>query len=205
MTISLLQLNINSDNFWDRLVAYLTSHDFDVMHLQELTGKNTVCGIINSQRDCYEKLQKILSAKYNSELVKSQIYTSSPDSYMGNGIFYRKSFRLKEKKTIMLHEHKEPFPSDSKNFEDLGRTLLHLQLEIENKTISFLNTHFAWAKTPKEEPHQTHQGELLLSYLKTVPHPFILSGDFNLDRQQPTIQKINTIARNLIEENNIIN
>jgi endonuclease/exonuclease/phosphatase family metal-dependent hydrolase len=205
MTISLLQLNINSDNYWEHLVPYLTSHDFDLIHLQELTGKNTIGGMIDSQRDCFEELQKILSDKYNGELVKSQIYASSPDSYMGNGIFYKKSFILKEKNVITLHENKNPFPQDSTNYEIIGRKLLHLTLIIEDKTVSFLNTHFAWAKTPKEEPHQTQQGEILLNYLKNVPHPFILSGDFNLDRQQPTIQKINKLARNLVEENDVIN
>src|SRR5207302_4439037 len=70
---------------------------------------------------------------------------------------------------------------------------------------SFINTHLAWAKTPTEEPHQTKQGEKVVAYLQTVSHPFILSGDFNLDPMQPTIQKINKLARNLTEEFHVQN
>src|SRR6185437_10311798 len=100
-----------------------------------------------------------------------------------------KPFKLLEKKEIILHTNPKLYPADAKNYEDVGRIALHLKLEIKNKEISFINAHLAWAHTPKEEPHQTKQGEIFLKYLQTIPHPFILTGDFNLDPEQPTIQK----------------
>lgn len=205
MTLSFLQLNINADNFWDTIIPYLTSHNFDIMHLQEVTGEGTICGNINSKRDTFIELQKVLGTKYKGELTKTQSFSSSPDSYIGNAIFYKKTLTLLEKKEIRLSTFDEFFPSDAKSFEKVGRVLLHLRLEIEDKQLSLLNTHFAWNNTPIEQPHQTTQGEILINYLKTVPKPFIFSGDLNLRPDQPMIQKISSIARNLTTQNKITN
>lgn len=205
MIIKLLQLNINADNYWDKLIPYLTSHDFDIIQLQELSGKDTVIGNINSQRDTFAELQTILQDKYYGELSISQRYTSSLDSYMGSGTFYKKSFSLVKKKEIILSLTHEYFPSDKTSYEEVGRTLLHLIFAIKGKHISFLNTHFAWGPNNIEKPHQTKQGEVLLNYLQTVKEPFVLTGDFNLTPKQPLMQKISKLVRNLTEEHHLTN
>jgi len=205
MHLSILQLNINSDNFWNQLTTYLTTHDFDILHLQEITGKDTISGNIDSKRDCFEALQKLLGEKYNGALTIAERFTSSPSAYLGNATFYKKQFTLIEKNILPINQQAEPFSSTAQSFEKEARSLLYLTLEIEGRTISFLNTHLAWAKTPKEEPHQTEQAAILIDYLKTVPSPFVLSGDFNLDPQQPTVQNINVLARNLTSEYHITN
>jgi len=180
MTLSFLQLNINADNYWDKLIPFLASHDFDVMQFQELTGKETLVGNIHSTRDTFNELQKILAEKYYGELSITQRFTSNPDSYIGNGIFYRKSFSLVEKQSITISEFEKFFPSDSKQFQRVGRALLHLVLKIEEKEVSFINTHFAWGENNIEKPFQTEQGKTLINYLKQVSHPFIFSADLNL-------------------------
>lgn len=205
MKINLLQLNVNGDNYWDKLIPFLTSHDFDVMQLQEMTGKDTKTGILHSQRDVFLDLQKILKDKYNAVGTIAQRYTSSPTSYMGNATFFKKNISLLYKKEIEIETYNGPFPSESHTFEGVGRKLLHLTLAIENKQVSFINAHLAWAKTPTEEPHQTEQGKKVFSYLESVAHPFILSGDFNLDPLQPTVQKFNALARNLTDEYQVTN
>lgn len=205
MLISILQLNINSDNHWDKLTNFLKKSDFDILMFQEVTGRETKCGNIDSKRDVFKELQALLCADFNGELAKSDVFTSSPQSYNAVSIFFKKQYTLIDKNILTLHKRKEPFPSEAKSFEGLSRNLLHIRLLINNKYISFLTIHAAWAKTPQEEPHQTMQGEILLSYLKTIPAPFILTGDFNLDPQQPLIKKISMFTRNLISENNITN
>lgn len=206
MKFSVLQLNTFADIYWDKLVSFLTSHDFDILQLQELSGKDTISGIIHSRHDTYKELNALLQENYSSELAIANNFTSNPTtSYMGNATFYKKQFILQEKHIIPLYQRTSPFPSDAKSFEKAGRNLLHLKLLIDGKTISFLNAHLAWAKTSYEEPHQTEQGEKFLSYLEQVQRPWILSGDFNLNPQQPTIQKINQLAWNLTSENHITN
>lgn len=204
MTLSVLQLNINADNFWANLTSFLTSHNFDILQLQEVAGIHAKSGNINSKRDCYKELQQLLGNTYNSELAIAQTYSSNPSSgYIGNATFYKKEFKLLVKHIVPMYERSSPFPSEANSFEDAGRGLLHLILQKNNKIFSVLNTHFAWAKTSVEEPHQTIQGKILLEYLKKISPPFILTGDFNLDPQQPIIKGINKLARNLITENTI--
>jgi len=205
MVLSFLQLNINADNFWDNLIPFLTKNNFDILQLQEIAGKESISGNIATKRDVFAELNKIFGERYDSELAISQRYTSSPSSYFGVATFYRKKFQLVEKNIITLYERTTPFPSDAQSYEKVGRNLLHLTLSIDGKTISFLNTHLAWAKTTKEQPHQTQQGEILFNYLQTVPSPFIFSGDFNIDPEQPLIKKFNSLAKNLIDEYHIVN
>lgn len=205
MIFTLLQLNINADNFWDKLVPYLTSHDFDVIQLQELTGKDTTVGNINSKRDTFIELQHILAKKYNGELSIAQRYTSGEDSYMGNGTFYKKTYPLIDKKEIRISSFNEFFPSDSTDYERVGRTLLHLILEIQGKQVSFINTHFAWGGDRIEKPFQTNQGEILINYVKNIKPPFIFSGDLNLTPDQPLIKKLSTFSKNLIMQYHITN
>src|SRR5882724_1843387 len=118
MTLSLLQLNINADNYWDNLFPYLTSNDFDIIQLQEVCGKETICGNLNCTHDCFDELTKLLSAKYNGEMIVTQRYTSSPTSYMGNATFYKKEFSLVDKYILSLYKNITLFPQDAKNFED---------------------------------------------------------------------------------------
>ncbi|MGI8419148.1 MAG: endonuclease/exonuclease/phosphatase family protein [Candidatus Levyibacteriota bacterium] len=205
MTISLLHLNINADNFWDSLIPFLNSHDFDIIHLQEVTGKETRCGNFYSKRDTFAELQNVLKDTHYGELSITQRYTSSPHSYFGNATFYKRAFSLLEKKEIVLYHEIDFFPSDAKTFEGVGRKLLHLKLAVDGKAISFLNTHFAWGPTPHEQPYQTEQGNTLIAYLKTIDKLFVFTGDLNLTSDQPTIQKLGEIATNLTQKKHITN
>jgi endonuclease/exonuclease/phosphatase family metal-dependent hydrolase len=205
MNLSVLQLNINADNFWDKLSPFLTTHNFDIILLQEVCGKDTICGNLHSQRNCFQDLQELLANTYNGELAITERFTSSPTAYIGNAIFYKKTFQLQKKCILTLHKNEQPFSSEGKQFENAGRALIHLSLKKQDKELSVLTAHGAWAQTAKEHPHQTKQGELLLAYLKTLSHPFVFSGDLNLNPEQPIIQKINNLAHNLTQEYNITN
>ncbi len=205
MTLSFLQLNMNGDNYWDTLVAFLKIHDFDVIQFQEVCGKGTIAGNLNTKIDCFEALKELLKDTHNGEIAITQRYASSPTAYLANATFYKKKFSLIDVNVLTLHNNPKPFPKTETNYESVGRKILHLTLNIHGKYISFINTHFAWAPTPKELPHQTKQGKILLEYLRKVQRPLVLTGDFNMDPDQPTIKEINTLARNLISENNIIN
>lgn len=196
---------MNADMFWDRVIPYITSHDFDVIHLQEVAGKNTNIGMITTKRDCYKELQKILGESYAGVLVRTDRFTSSPDAYFGNAIFYKKEFPRIDTNIVWTRKNEEPFPSDSKTYEDTGRAILHVTLSFKGTPVSFLTTHGAWAKIPVEHPHQTKQGDIIIEYLKKVSSPFIFSGDLNLDPNQPLIQKLDSLSRNLIRENHVSN
>lgn len=162
-------------------------------------------GNIKSKKDTFVELQKIMQNRYQGELSIAQRFTSSKNSYMGNGTFYKRSFSLIEKKEIFLSAFHKYFSSEIKSYEEVGRTLFHLTFTIGGKQVSFLNTHFAWGGNHIEKSHQTKQGEILLKYLKKVNPPFVLTGDFNLTSEQPLMKKITFFARSLTEENHLTN
>lgn len=205
MKLSVLQLNINADNFWDRLVPFLKEQDFDVLQLQEVTGPETVCGNFHSKRDVFMELEKLLGSRYSGELSITQRFTSSYTSYFGNVTLFNNSFQLLDKHEFTLHHETEYYPSDAKSFEGVGRRVLHLHLAKDGKEISLINTHFAWGPTPIEKSYQTEQGDKLAHYVSTVTKPFILTGDLNLQADQPTIQKLSKLATNLTEKHSISN
>ena len=195
---------MNGDNYWNKLSNFLSTHDFDVIQFQEVFGNHTVVGNLNTQIDCFEELKKLLKNTHKGELTIMQRYESNPAAYLANATFYKKEFTLTDINQLTLHKNPRPFPKVPSGFESVGRNLLHLELTIHDKNISFLNAHLAWAKTPKEEPHQTKQGKILLNYLKSVPAPFVFTGDFNLDPNQPLIKKLNKFAKNLTTKNNVM-
>lgn len=203
MKLSFLQLNINADNYWNLLTPFLAKNDFDIINLQETTGNGTICGNVNSKRDVFDELTKLLNSRYNGEQAIAQRFASSPTAYMGNATFYKKSFTLHEKKIITLVNNPTALPADLTDFGITGRNLLHLTLNREGKSFSVLNMHGAWAPKSTEHPHQTAQGKLLTNYLETVPAPFIFSGDLNLNPQQPLIHTLSSLARNLISEHTV--
>lgn len=205
MKLSVLQLNINADNFWNRLVPFLKEQSFDILQLQEVTGEGTIIGNLECKHDVFAELQKILKGNYEGVLSVTQRFTSSHTSYFANATFYNKSFRLKDNHELTLYHETEFHPSDALSYEHVGRRLLHLILEKEGQEISFLNIHFAWGPTPKERLYQTEQGDKLVHYLNSVKKPFVLTGDFNLTSDQPTIQKVEKLAVNLTKQNHITN
>lgn len=205
MTISILQLNMNADNYWDALTRFLTTNDFDIIQLQEVAGAGTICGNIASKRDCFAELEKLLKDKYKGELAITQRFTSSPTSYFGNATFYKKDFSVLSKQIFYLQKNEDLFDSKSENFEDLGRAILHLTLNVNGKEVSFLNAHGAWGGTNLELPHQTEQLEKAIDYVKTINKPFVLTGDLNISPDQPSIQKLDKLATNLITKYQITN
>lgn len=205
MSLSILSLNINGDNYWDTLVTFLKNTDLDILCFQEVTGHDTHSGNLHSMRDCFEELQNIFKDTYNGEQVISQYYASGENAYLSNATFFKKQFSLIQKQTLSLHRNPIKLEQDATNFESLGRSLLHISLQINGRNYSILNTHFAWAKTPIQQPHQTEQGKILLEYIRTVSSPFILCGDFNLSPDQPLIFSLDMFAVNLVKKYGITN
>lgn len=206
MDITILQININGANYYKALTTFLTHTDFDILCLQEVAGLNTFTGNLYSTRDAFEGIKLLLSKNYNGELAISQRFTSDKmHSFVGNAIFYKKEFLLKKKEVVSLYENALYFPSDSKEYEEIGRNVLSLELEKEGKKLTILTTHLAWNPRPTEHLYQRTQNMRLVSYVKKLSHPFILAGDFNLLSSQSTPKELEQYARSLTKIHHIKN
>src|SRR3954452_1394068 len=112
MHLKLLTLNINADNFLANVITHLQENDYDIIQLQEIAGENTFTGNIHCTVDCYPLLEEALQDRYSGIRAIAERYTSSPTSYLGNAIFYKKSFTLKSQHLLWLHRRTEPFSSE---------------------------------------------------------------------------------------------
>lgn len=197
MQLKILQLNMWADTHFSTIEQFLKENDFDILCFQEVCGPQTVVGNIRSQLDCFERLQNILRSTHNAELTKACLLTSSPTAYDGNAIFYKKEFTLKNKQVLWFTQRSTPFPSDAESFEELGRNALHLQLEKDGQNINIMTAHLPWANIKEEQPHQREKNLKLIEYMQHMPAPWILTGDFNIRSDQPTILDLEKQGKNL--------
>lgn len=186
--------------------TFLQENDFDILCFQEVAGIGTKHGNVDSKKDYFEELKKILQINHNGELTISQYAQSNPvTGYFGNAIFYKKKFTLQKEHVLTLHKRTTSFPTDAKTFEEVGRDVLHLTLAFENKSLNILTGHLAWATTKEEQPHQIQQNLLLIEYMKKVDKPWILTGDFNIRPDQPSILELEKYGRDLTKEYQVKN
>src|SRR5258706_6519680 len=145
MQIKLLQLNMWAGTKFAAIKEFLRNNDFDILCFQEVAGPQTYIGNIHCDVDCFITLSDILGSNFLGELAITHKYTSNPvTSYLGNAIFYKKSFTLLDKDIFWLKQLSQPVSSEDKTFEHIGRLALRLSLSKDEKTINIVNSHLAW-------------------------------------------------------------
>jgi endonuclease/exonuclease/phosphatase family metal-dependent hydrolase len=87
--------------------------------------------------------------------------------------------------------------------EDHGRVLQVVELENNCKKFQVLNIHGIWTEDKKGDDRTIKQCEYVVNAAKRKDIPTIITGDFNLSPDSPSIQKINNHFRNLIGEYSI--
>lgn len=187
MQIKILQLNMWAGTHFEAIEKFLSENQFDILCFQEVCGPQTIVGNIHCEFDCFEKLKDILGATHGAQLTKESLFTSSETAYDGNAIFYRKDFILKKSEVVWFHKRNSPFPSDSTSFDDIGRNALSTLLEKNEKQITILSGHLPWASTEIEQSNQEAAIQKLIIYTNSLQTPWIMTGDFNLRSDQPSI------------------
>ncbi len=217
MSIKLLQLNIFQGKYLDRIIDFVRKNDIDILNFQEVTGGSLSKGggynydfatenIAPVEKsigiDCIDMLKKSLS--YNGLFVKTMNEIGSPDSYYGNGTFYKPSINLLETKQVVLNPYLE-IEADFNQWEKIGRAGLFAKFEAEGKSFWVINAHLAWGPTPQDEEYKIKQAEKLYSSIKDLSGPLILSGDFNLVSETKTVSMFEDFGRNLTREYKLAN
>jgi endonuclease/exonuclease/phosphatase family metal-dependent hydrolase len=209
MNVTILQLNMWAGTLFSSLREFLENNSFDILCFQEVAGKGAKHGNVDCTIDCFEELKKILQATHFGELAISQYASSNPETgYFGNAIFYKKNFLCLNKHILPLFKRNTPFPSESLTFEEVGRNALHLTLQRDNTIFDIVTAHLALAKDPKskiEESSQRQQNIKLVKYIKELKNKFILTGDFNIQSGQPTVNELEEIAVDLTKKFHVIN
>lgn len=200
MKIRFLHLNIQAGRFINRVAEFIKENDIDVANFQEVEGKN----LSEFDVDCFEYLKKSLP-DHNGEMNINWNLTSGKNAYSSNATFFKKSFTLLEKDIKWLKEYREIENAKTRGYENDPTSCMKLTLSKDNKKFEILNTHLAWSNNANDDPNKLAQGKKLISYIEKVNGPFILSGDFNVDKNSQTVKSLNKLARNLPIENGVVN
>jgi len=198
MRIKFFQLNIYMGKWLDNLIDYLKKEDFDILCFQEVSG-----GRISFHRD--NTFQKIIDLGYDGEISVNWRLKGYEHSFIGNATFFKRSFTLLEKTEVWLREYREI--EDPKNRESRNdpKASLSLLLEKGGVKLRVVNAHLAWTPTPHDSKEKIRQATLFYEYLKTIKSPFLITGDFNVEKHTEVVKMINKIGRNLTSENNVTN
>lgn len=222
--ISILQLNIFQGKFLDRVIKFVKENDIDILHFQEVTAgkfsgggeytypdpehqkqaeQNTSANTKYAGLNIFEEVKRRLN--YDGRYSARTILKGDHQSFNGNASFFKKSLILKEHTVVWLKELLEAENYNDINWRAAGYNALALEFEIGNKTLWTVNCHLVWGPTPVDEPYKLEINMPLVEYMKNLPSPWILTGDFNVDKRSLVVQELNKIGINLSEQNNFTN
>ncbi len=216
MSLKLLHLNIFQGKFLPRIIDYIKEHDFDILQFQEVSGGSmSKGGVWSGHRellttanqetigvDCFATIKKEL--QYEGILTTTLAKRNDHSSYFGNATFFKPELKLLATKELFLKPYVEigdiPIPP-----QEAPRAALITTFSLGTKDVAFINCHLAWGPTDEDEPYKVAQGKMLYEYVASLQTPFVLTGDFNVNKNSQIVAWMETLGRNLIVENNIIN
>lgn len=182
----------------DNLIPYLQKEDFDILCFQEVSG-----GDLSFHKD--NTFQRIIDLGYDGEICVNWRLKGNPHAFIGNATFFKPSFTLLEKKDIWLNDYKEIEDREKRDPRNDPRAPLSVILEKNGIKLHVVNAHLAWTPDAEDSEEKIRQGRMFYDYLETIRSPFIIAGDFNVEKHTEVVSMINKVGRNLTSENNIQN
>lgn len=198
MRVRVLQLNIFMGKWLDEVIKYVKKENFDILIFQEVSG-----GRVSFHRD--NTFQKIIDLGYDGELLANWRVKGFHGSFFGNATFFKRSFTLLERTEIWLKSYRDIEDPDNRESRDDPKAPLSLLLEKNGIQLRVVNAHLAWNPTPNDTKEKIRQAKIFYNYLKTIDAPFIITGDFNVEKDTQVVKMIDKIGRNLAREHNVIN
>lgn len=206
MTVKVLQLNIFTGKYLDNIVSFLNQNDFDIIQMQEVAS----IGFGYAKKNCFEEIKNILD--YEGVYEPSTKLAVNKNAFFGCATFFKKKLNLIKTDILWMKEPVDIRDNEQlisakppEAIENLGRNAIILTFEINKKKISFVNTHLTWGPHGNDTPVKLEVGKILFDYVRNLNNEFVLTGDFNVDKNSQIVKWFNSIGRNLIEENGVTN
>ncbi len=180
MPLQVLHLNIQGAVRFDDVINYIKEHSFDIVQMQEVAGGFFSKSVHN---DTFESIKEHLG--YEGVLAKAFAMNGEAASYDGNATFYKKSIKVLKSDVLALLPFESVMPftnNDLDRIRMLPRNALSLLVEHEGGPLWFVNAHLAWGPNEKDEPEKLRQAKIFKSYLDSLEHPYVLTGDFNVEK-----------------------
>lgn len=199
MKLKLLQLNIWKGTYMQAVVDFVRKETFDVLTFQEVTS-----GIASADKksNIFALLMDELAMK-GIESVNFR-FVEDPESSFANAILYRKPYVLQNKKEIQLTKPISLSYTNS-DWTKAPRTALCATLTKNGESITIVTTHGAWSPIAEDTKEKIRQGALLFQYLKTIPSPFVVTGDFNAVAETKMMKTYEALTTNLTKTYNVQN
>ena len=191
MRIKFLQLNILGGEYFSNIVKFCRRENFDIINFQEIFGKKHS----GFGTDCVAKIRKYFP-NYHLSQAFSWRDKHDPKIYGSIVTLSKKNIQILESGVIRLKKFQIVEQKHTK-FQNRPHCALSQKMIINGRPIQIINTHLVWGPTPKDTQYKTKQNKKLISYVKSLKNPFILSGDFNLDPSSRIVKELGRYGTNL--------
>lgn len=199
MIVKFFNLNTWKCTFSDRVIEYIQKNNFDIIHLQEVNG-----GMANANgEDGFRKYTHALSLTGERAVWLQQ--KGNPSTYAANVTFYKPPLVSVQSRVLWLKDFFEMEDASKTPWSNPPRNALVLDILLEGKKITFINTHLTWGPTSQDEPYKLEQAAKLISFMKELTNPFVLSGDFNVDGRSQIVKDLNGLATNVTLDHGVTN
>jgi len=189
----------------ENLLNFIEYHKgVDVFCFQEMwNGGEHMAGKITGG-SVLENISYKLLAEIGEILTEYEVYFRPHyGDWYGLAMFVKKDHTIKGEGEIFVH--KERGWADKKDEGNHARNIQWVTIETKLGLRTIINFHGLWNGQGKgDSEDRLIQSDNILNFIKNIPDPHILCGDFNLRPDTQSIKKLEQFGlKNLIKEHNI--
>ncbi len=183
----------------EELLNFFSHHaKTDIFCLQEIwEGGHEHAKKWHAMKGCVTTLISDISKILNDHTV---FFYPFYEDWFGSAIFIKKEFGIVEEGEIFVHGKKE----DSWDLQDVNhaRNIQYITIQTPKGLRTIVNFHGLWNGQGKSDTaERLLQSDNIANFLKTLSHPYVLCGDFNLLPETESLKKLENLGlRNLIKE-----
>lgn len=198
--MKLIQLNVWEGRIGSHLIKFLASQKADILMLQEVVSSPEA----STPFDFLQKLEKSIKP---ASICFCPVYDFTVNQhrvYWGTAIVAQSDMKAVYDE-FTHYSYRQDFDFDYTGDAYNIRRFQHDTLTLPTgKEINLLTYHGYHDHTSKQGNPLTDQHcQRLADYIATLEGPVILSGDFNLAPDSPSLKPLNALLRNLCIENKI--
>lgn len=182
------------------LLAFFEQHkDVDIFCLQEIWNGGEHMAEEFAAGRSMEGVEPQLLAKLNTALSNHVSYfRPSFFDFWGLTIFVKKDISVLAEGEHFIYRERGWISNE--DIADHARHLQYLTIQQPEGPLTIVNLHAAWQPEGKgDTPERLLQSQRIIDFIKTLNHPVIVMGDFNLDLNIKSVQLLEQAGlRNLI-------
>lgn len=204
----LIDLNVWMGKKFDELIDFVEREksDTDIFCFQEVTHipeEREETGEVRF--DLFGDLQRVLS-DFNSYFEYAKIYEAGAKEEFsfgyGEAIFWKKDLKVVNQEVRFIHRKNPHDVFERDGWWESPRTVLLVDLLMEEKVVRIANVHGIWEPGPKiDTPARLEQAKKLDKVFEDTPT--VLVGDLNLGIDNESLRMIENGRRSLVKESGV--